>query len=114
MRERADRDAWRDRRHDRYDRDDSDRRESYRDDRGRDDARSGRLHLAIEPHDASVYLDGRFLGTADDVARMRSGLLVDPGPHTLSIVRPGRRAEEQRFDVKPGADLDLKFELKNE
>jgi hypothetical protein len=106
----------------RYDRDD-DRDRRDRDDRDRaddstaprsGDARSGRLHLAIEPHDASVYLDGRFLGTADDVARMSSGLLVDPGQHTLSVVRPGRHAEEQHFDVKAGQQLDLKIDLRTE
>jgi hypothetical protein len=94
-------------------------RHEYREESGKDrdrddDARSGRLHLAIEPHDASVYLDGRFLGTGDDVGRMSSGLQVDPGPHTLSVVRPGRHAEEQRFEVKPGAQIELRIELKSE
>jgi hypothetical protein len=92
----------------RYDRDDR------ADDSHSGDARSGRLHLAVEPHDASVYLDGRFLGTGDDVARMSSGLLVDPGQHTLSVVRPGRHAEEQHFDVKAGQQIDLKIDLRTE
>ncbi|HEV7515545.1 MAG TPA: PEGA domain-containing protein, partial [Thermoanaerobaculia bacterium] len=107
----------RDRRHERDDDRDNDRDRSSDRSEDRDragDGRSGRLHVAVEPHDASVYLDGRFLGTGDDVARMSSGLLVDPGRHTLSVVRPGRHAEEQHFEVKPGQQIDLKIELKDE
>ncbi|HTQ80511.1 MAG TPA: PEGA domain-containing protein [Thermoanaerobaculia bacterium] len=81
---------------------------------GQQQGRAGRLHLSVEPHDASVYLDGRFLGTADDVSRLSSGLLIDPGQHVLSIVRPGRHAEEQHFEVKDGGDVDLRIVLRNE
>jgi PEGA domain-containing protein len=128
MRERAEQgrppydDDWRDRERadrDRYERD----RDRYDRERERSERReaapphsedAGRVHLAITPHDASIYLDGRFLGTADDVARRRSGVSVDPGQHTLSVVRPGHRAEERQFEVKAGEEIDLKIDLRNE
>jgi hypothetical protein len=65
-------------------------------------AEPGRLQLDIEPGDASVYLDGRFLGTGSDLGKLRAGLLVDAGEHTLEIVRPGYRAEQRTVRVESG------------
>lgn len=114
----GDRDGdWRDRadrdrdmhRHD-ADRDDDD-------DRAPADARDGRheghLRLDVRPGDASVYLDGRFVGTAEEVAQ-GGGLAVSPGNHTLSIVRPGRRAEERRFSARSGEDTTLSIDLQSQ
>jgi hypothetical protein len=77
------------------------------------DSRSNqaRLRLEIEPDDASVYLDGKFVGTAQDLATLRRGLLVEPGKHTLSVVRPGREGVEREFEVDPGEDFSLDIEL---
>ena len=82
-------------------------------DSGRGDARAepGRVLLDIQPADASVYLDGRFLGTGSELARLHSGLLVDRGSHRLAVVRPGYRQRELQFVVEPGEDLELEVEL---
>ena len=69
------------------------------------------LKLGIEPGDASVYLDGRFLGTGRELARLRSGLIVDPGEHRLEVVRPGRQSQEKTFSVGAGEELRLDIEL---
>lgn len=69
------------------------------------------VRLAVEPADASVYLDGRFLGTAGDLVRLRRGLTVDPGEHRLSVVRPGHRQEEVEFTVEAGEAVDLAVTL---
>jgi len=125
------RDNWRDRiRRDRGDRDDRDSvrdRRADADDDDDDDAdvedidvpddtssQKGRLRLEVEPEDASVYLDGRFVGTGTDLALMRGGLPVTPGDHRLAVVRPGRKAEERRFEVKAGEDVELEIELDGE
>ena len=39
----------------------------------------GSLRLEVEPDDASVYLDGRFLGTGRELARLRCGSDRRPG-----------------------------------
>jgi hypothetical protein len=80
---------------------------------GRDagDAGKGYLRLSVEPDDASVYLDGRFVGTGNDLSMLRGGLSVTPGHHQLSVVRPGRKAEEKDFDVKAGEDVKVTVEL---
>ncbi|MEO8197042.1 MAG: PEGA domain-containing protein [Thermoanaerobaculia bacterium] len=71
----------------------------------------GSLKLGIEPGDASVYLDGRFLGTGRELARLRSGLIVDPGEHRIEVVRPGRQSQEKTFSVAAGEEVRLDIEL---
>ena len=98
------RDRWRDR-----DRDEDDDAEESR--RGDDEGSTGRVRLEIEPEDASVYLDGKFVGTGSDLARLRAGLVLEPGKHRLAVVRPGHRSQEMDFDVKAGEDVELEVEL---
>ncbi len=111
---------WRDRvRRDRgsmrdHDRDadrDHDRDGDEDHDAGDRSSRKGRLVLDVEPDDASVYLDGRFVGTGSELALMRDGLPVSPGEHRLAIVRPGRKAEEREFDVDAGEEVEIEVEL---
>ena len=74
-------------------------------------AEPGRVHLAVDPDDAAVYLDGRFLGTGRELAKLGSGLIVDPGSHKLSVVRPGRESKSVDFQVAAGEEVDLNVEL---
>jgi hypothetical protein len=71
----------------------------------------GRLRLRVQPEDASVYLDGRFLGTGRELARLRSGLIVDAGAHTLEVVRPGLEEATRSFTVESGRDVELEVAL---
>lgn len=71
----------------------------------------GRLALALSPADASVYLDGRFLGTAGELAKLSSGLIVDPGEHTLEVVRPGYESDSTEFEVEAGEEVTIEVEL---
>ncbi len=73
----------------------------------------GMLRLQVTPGDASVYLDGRFAGTAEEVAQ-GGGLMVLAGDHTLSIVRPGRHSEERHFTAKGGEDTVLQIDLQQQ
>lgn len=96
--------AWRDR---------VERERSDRDPGTAYDARSepGRLHLEIEPRDAAVYLDGRFLGTGDELAGVHAGLIVDPGEHALEVVRPGYASRTVTFTSEPGEEVEVSVEL---
>lgn len=71
----------------------------------------GRLRLSVAPEDASVYLDGRFLGTGRELAALRSGLIVDAGEHVLQVVRPGREEQARTFEVEAGREIELRVEL---
>lgn len=108
-RERAD---WRERA-ERYEAEEAEEAEESGADRGRRDVGrdTARVKFDISPGDASVYLDGRFVGTGDELARLRSGLIVDRGDHTLEIVRPGRQSHEQRLRVEPGEELEVEVDL---
>jgi hypothetical protein len=75
---------------------------------------AARLHLQVSPSDASVYLDGNFLGTGREVAGLSAGLVVAPGRHTVEVVRPGYEAESLEFDGEPGEDVQLSVDLDEE
>ena len=78
---------------------------------GEPGASFGSLRLTVTPADASVYLDGRFIGTGEELARLRGGLTVEAGRHVLSAVRPGRAPEEVEIDVEAGEVLELDVAL---
>lgn len=71
----------------------------------------GRLEFVIEPADASVYLDGRFLGTGGELDGLRAGLMVKPGEHLLEVVRPGFEAQEISLSVEPGEETTVDVSL---
>jgi hypothetical protein len=74
----------------------------------------GRAVVRIAPNDASVYLDGRFLGTGSELSRLRSGLIVDAGEHELEIVRPGYQSTSRGFSVRSGEEVELVIQLEAE
>ena len=63
-----------------------------------------RLRLNVEPGDASVYLDGRFIGTGAEIAQLPNGLLIDAGPHRIEAVRPGRKPIAKDVNAEPGGE----------
>ena len=88
-------------------------REDGRDEgwREMEEATGGILRLSVTPPDASVYLDGRFLGTGAEVGGLRRGLAVDAGEHVLEVVRPGHEPEVRRFTVEADEELELEVVL---
>jgi len=72
----------------------------------------GRVHLNIEPKDASIYLDGRFLGSAADLGRLHAGLIVNPGRHELEVIHPRYQTSAVTFTVEPGKEADVEVTLK--
>ncbi len=66
------------------------------------------VHLNVKPDDASVYVDGRFYGTAREANRLQ----LTPGRHRVEVVRPGYRTYDHDIDVGTDspADLDVTLE----
>lgn len=74
--------------------------------------RQARMHLEIDPGNAVVYLDGNLLGTGDELAGLRAGLILRAGAHTLEVSQEGFESVERQILVEPGEEVDLAFELK--
>lgn len=74
--------------------------------------KQSRMHLDVEPGNAVVYLDGNLLGTGDELAGLRAGLILRAGTHTLEVSQEGFESVERRILVEPGEEVDLAFELK--
>ena len=58
-----------------------------------------------------MYLDGRFLGTASELARLHDSLIVEAGDHVLEVVRPGFESKRLDFFVEAGGALELEVRL---
>jgi hypothetical protein len=68
---------------------------------------SGEVRLNVKPADASVYVDGEFLGAGRDV----KSLTLPPGRHHIEVVRPGFRGVTREVKVDRGGGLDLEVVL---
>jgi hypothetical protein len=74
-------------------------------------ASQGRLRFEIEPDDAAVYVDDRYVGTAEELGGLSRGLRVKPGKHVVTVVRPGYGTKTVDVELKPGAAIDVVIEL---
>ena len=72
-----------------------------------------RVSFVIEPGDASVYLDGKLVGSAAELQKNEK-LLLDAGEHTLEVIRPGYKPYKQEFTVESGKTLNLDVKLEME
>lgn len=70
-----------------------------------------RLRLNVEPSDAAVYVDDRFVGTAEEVNSLDKGLAVPAGKHTVTVSRPGFVERTVHLEVKPGESQKVEVSL---
>jgi hypothetical protein len=61
-----------------------------------------RLRLTARPGDAAVYIDDRFLGTAEELGRTDGGVPLPPGRHTITVSRPGFKTRTVEVNVARG------------
>lgn len=66
------------------------------------------MSVAPKPLDASVAVDGIFVGRGAFEGRLR------PGAHTIKVIADGYAPETRNVDVKPGAREALTVELKRD
>ena len=71
----------------------------------------GRLKITVEPSDAVVYIDDRFVGSADEVTSMDRGIVVAPGKHTVTVSRPGYRDKTRDVTVDAGKTETVEISL---
>lgn len=72
---------------------------------------SGSLLLTVRPVNASVYLDGGFLATGEELDLLVGPLAITAGPHYLEVQAPGFAVHKQVFEIEPGDTKKLDIEL---
>lgn len=70
-----------------------------------------RLRLKVTPEDAAVYVDDRYFGTGEDATSSRKGISLDPGKHTITVVRPGFAPKSLDIEAKAGEETILEIAL---
>lgn len=85
--------------------------EQWRGSRGDRRQTGTRLRLTVEPADAAVYVDNRFVGTAEEVNSLARGVSVTPGRHTVTVSRPGFREKTSDVTVEEGETATLEIDL---
>lgn len=76
------------------------------------DETPSRLHFDVSPEDAVVYVDDGFAGIAGDLNDLGDeGYEVPPGPHVVTIVRPGFQEEVVRIETDPDDDMKVEVDL---
>jgi len=71
----------------------------------------GRLQIQAGPPDAVVYLDGQFLGRADELARLHGPIPVKQGKHRVEVVRPGYASRTVVVEVQGTEATTVRLEL---
>jgi hypothetical protein len=74
-------------------------------------APSTRLNVKAEPADAAVYLDDRFIGTAEELSGMVRGVRVSPGRHRVTVSRPGYAEKTVEVEIETGTTGSVDVEL---
>lgn len=90
------------------------RRELAADPASRPEAATAVLVLVVAPDSAAVYLDGRFVGTAAELARLERGLAVAPGRHVVEALAPGFQPRQVVVEVEEAARQQVVIELEAE
>ena len=73
--------------------------------------RSGFLWLHVSPGDATVYLDGKFLGSAEELSRLHGGIPVALGRHKVEVLMPGYQTITRSVDVDNDEPVELTIDL---
>jgi hypothetical protein len=74
----------------------------------------GLLRVHASPEDASVYLDGEFLGLARELARLHGALPVAAGEHRIELVRPGYASVTKRVSVSGEGTTEFSLAMDRE
>jgi hypothetical protein len=76
--------------------------------------KSDKIHVTftVTPGDAAVYVDDRFVGTAEEVGSLQNGLLLAPGKHTVTASRPGFKDQSVEIEVESGGTQKVEISLR--
>jgi hypothetical protein len=72
---------------------------------------TGALRVQVSPRNTQVYVDGYFVGIADDFDGVFQRLRVAPGGHEIVLHLPGHRNATQSLYLQPGSTFNLKHQM---
>jgi len=67
--------------------------------------------IEVKPREAQVFVDGYYVGIADQFDGVFQRLDMQPGGHEIAIYLPGYRTYHERIYFQPGNSLHLKANL---
>jgi hypothetical protein len=70
--------------------------------------------LTVSPPEASVYIDGRFVGIGAMLSELEEGLVMDQGEHHVQVLYPKYRTMERSVEVSAGKETKLGITLEAE
>jgi hypothetical protein len=68
----------------------------------------------VEPPDAAVWIDDKYVGTATDLSSSSRGVPVAPGKHKITVLRPGWGEETVTAEVDAGEIRKVRVVLEKE
>jgi hypothetical protein len=74
----------------------------------------GALHLKVKPTEASVYVDGYYVGIVDDFDGVFQRLRLDAGPHHIEIQAPDYEPVAFDVNIQPGQTTTYRGELRKQ
>jgi len=74
-------------------------------------ANTSDLIFTVSPRYAKVYLDGKLIGSARDLAGERERYMVLDGIHELRVEYPGYKTFETELQVEPNRTVHLDIRL---
>jgi hypothetical protein len=72
---------------------------------------TGALRVEVSPRETKVYVDGYFVGIADDFDGIFQRLRVSAGGHEITLHLPGHRNALQKLYLQPGSTYHLKHRM---
>ncbi len=71
----------------------------------------GKVHLRVEPADATVYLDDEPLGSGAGIARLGEPLSLSSGVHVIEVSHPDYPPQRLVFGVPSAGELRVEIDL---
>jgi hypothetical protein len=75
-------------------------------------AYNGALRLKVRPRDATVFVDGYFVGRVDEFDGVFQRLHIDPGPHRIEVRADGFQPLTFEVRILPGRTVTYEGELR--
>lgn len=81
---------------------------------GREKQGYGLLITTVRPSSASVYLDGGYIGRADEFDTSETAVELEPGMHSVEFRAEGHEKYRADVEIKDGVTVDMRYELRPE